>query len=354
MAGTVQQKNLELAFRKARKHKTLKPYVIEFEKNLKDNLLALRYELLLHSYKPKPLKTFILRDPKTRVISKSDFRDRVVHHALCNIIEPIFDKSFIHDSYANRKGKGVLKALKRFDCFKKKVSKNNIRPCYVLKADIKHYFDAVDHETLISIIRQKIKNERIIRLIEVILANHKTKIPGKGMPLGNLTIQFFANVYLNELDQHLKHMLKIKHYVRYVDDFAILDSSRDKLEEYKRQINHFLKTIKLELHPDKSRTIALNNGIGFLGFRIFYYHKLLKKSNIKKIAKKLCWLKTEFDKKKAGYDKAFAVFEGWLNYFRTGNTRSLRKRFTCLFEVFFPGMIAGVEINRWLKLRLEA
>lgn len=193
--------NLELAWHKARKHKTLKPYVIEFEKNLKENLMVLRAELLLHSYRPRPLKTFILRDPKTRVISKSDFRDRVIHHAICNIIEPIFDKSFIYDSYANRKGKGVLKALERFDYFKRKVSRNNTKNCFVLKADIRHYFDRVDHKILIRILKRKIKDEKVIWLIRIILSNHKTKDSGKGMPLGNLTSQFFANIYLNELDQ---------------------------------------------------------------------------------------------------------------------------------------------------------
>ena len=127
--------NLELAYKKARKHKTTKEYVINFEKDLQNNILLLRSELLLHSYSPKPLVNFIVRDPKTRKISKSNFRDRVVHHALCNIIEPIFEKGFIFDSCANRKGKGTLKALQRFDCFKRKISKNNTIKCFVLKAD---------------------------------------------------------------------------------------------------------------------------------------------------------------------------------------------------------------------------
>jgi retron-type reverse transcriptase len=140
--------NLFLAYKKARKHKTLKPYVIEFERDLKNNLNQLRTELLLHSYKPRPLKTFVLRDPKTRKISKSDFRDRVVHHALCNIIEPILEKQFIHDSYANRKGKGTLAAIKSFEYFKRKVSRNfttikdskNVKG-FVLKADVRKFFD---------------------------------------------------------------------------------------------------------------------------------------------------------------------------------------------------------------------
>jgi retron-type reverse transcriptase len=163
--------NLFLAYKKARKHKATKPYVIEFERNLEVNLLMLRSELLFHSYKPKPLVNFIIRDPKTRKISKSDFRDRIVHHALCNIIEPIFEKSFIHDSYANRAGKGTLKALQRFDAFQRKASKNNTCPCFILKADIKKYFENVDHAVLLRVIRKKVKDNRILWLIGQILRN---------------------------------------------------------------------------------------------------------------------------------------------------------------------------------------
>src|SRR3989338_3361045 len=140
-------------------HITLKPYVIEFEHHLKLNLVRLRNELLLHTYKPRPLETFIIRDPKTRKISKSDFRDRVVHHALCNVIEPLFEKKFIFDNYANRISKGAFKAIERFDYFKRKVSKNNTKVAYILKADIKHYFDTVDHAILMSIIKRSIKDE---------------------------------------------------------------------------------------------------------------------------------------------------------------------------------------------------
>lgn len=217
--------NLYQAYIGARKHKTLKPYVIEFEKNLVKNLQQLQQELITQTYKPKPLETFILRDPKTRKISKSDFRDRVTHHAICNIIESRFDKTFIYDSYANRIGKGTLKAIDRFDEFKKRVSKNNSQKCYFLKADIKHYFDTVNHKILIELIKRKIHDEKIIWLIKQILQNHHSRINGKGMPLGNLTSQFFANIYLDELDQYVKHQLKAKYYIRYVDDFIILEQS---------------------------------------------------------------------------------------------------------------------------------
>ncbi|MBU0532206.1 hypothetical protein KKB44_01805, partial [Candidatus Micrarchaeota archaeon] len=181
--------NLELAFKKARKGKTLKLYVIQFESELENNLKQLQLELQTQTYKPRPLETFILRDPKTRKISKSDFRDRVIHHAVCNIIEPFFEKSFIPDSYANRKGKGTFKAIERFEYFARKVSKGFTHTSYVLKADIRHYFDTVDHKILCSILEKKIKDKKVMQLIEIILKNHKTQLQGKGMPLGNLTSQ---------------------------------------------------------------------------------------------------------------------------------------------------------------------
>ncbi len=174
--------NLLLAWRKARKGKTKKPYVIEFEKDVIGNLFQLQKELMELTYEPKPLKMFIIRDPKTRKISKSVFRDRIIHHALVRVIEPIFDKIFIYDSCANRKGKGNLFALKRFDKFKRKVSSNgkiipnefnnnNYIQGYCFKADIKHYFQEVDHDILINLIKKKISDEKVIWLIKKILNN---------------------------------------------------------------------------------------------------------------------------------------------------------------------------------------
>ncbi|MFH1770683.1 MAG: reverse transcriptase domain-containing protein [archaeon] len=330
------KENLEFAFTKARRGKTLKPYVEEFEENLNENLNKLRFELLIQTYKPKPLETFILRDPKTRKISKSDFRDRVVHHAICNIIEPIFDKTFIYDSYANRIGKGGLNAIKRFDFFKRKVSKNNSIKCHVLKADIKHYFENVNHETLLKLLEKNIKDKQIINLIKIILENHNSKKPGQGMPLGNLTSQFFANVYLNELDQYLKHQLKAKYYIRYVDDFVILNNTKTILEKQKIQINNFLKqNLKLELHPEKTKIITLKQGVNFLGFRIFYHHKLLHQRNIRKFKHKLQKLRIEYEKGVIDREKIIESFEGHLAYSNNANTYKYRRKITKEFNKEF-------------------
>lgn len=320
--------NLILAWRKARKGKTKKPYIIEFEKDVIGNLFKLQEELINETYQPKPLVTFILRDPKTRKISKSSFRDRIVHHALFRIIEPIFDKTFIYDSCANRIGKGNLFGIKRFKKFARRVSKNgkingwfnnNQIKGYCFKADIKHYFQEVNQEILLQIIKSKIKDKKVIKLVEKILKNFDDK--EKGMPLGNLTSQFFANVYLNELDYFIKHKLRVKYYIRYVDDFIILHNSKSQLEIWKKQISEFLAgRLKLELHPDKSKIIPLSRGIDFVGFRNFYYFKLLRKRNIKKIKSKI----NLFKNNKTSFEKLLESFNGWQAYAKWADSYKLR------------------------------
>ena len=317
--------NLILAWRKARKGKTKRDYVKKFEENLDYNLKVLYNELKSQTYKPKPLKTFILRDPKTRRISKSAFRDRIVHHALCNIIESLFDKTFIYDSCANRKGKGTLFALNRFNVFQRKVTHNLSKEAFCLKADIKHYFQEVDREILLSIIKRKIKCQRTICLIKLILDNFNDI---KGMPLGNLTSQFFANVYLNELDQFAKHKLKTKYYIRYVDDFVILHNSKLQLKIWRVYISDFLKSkLKLELHPDKSKIVNISKGVDFVGFRIFYYFKLLRKRNIKNMKYKIKKFNQEF----INEEEFLEFLYGWNSYSKWSNNYKLMRNLNSRF-----------------------
>ena len=329
--------NLQLAFRKARKGKSGKWYVREFESNIDNELLKLKTELETQAYRPKPLSRFVIRDPKTRVIHASAFRDRVVHHALCNLIEPIIERTFIYDSFANRKKKGVHVGLERFDEFKRSVSQNgslvksakdgNMVVGYALKADIRHYFQTVDNEILTRIISKRIKDEKTIWLIRTILANHDFKKKGKGMPIGNLTSQFFANVYLNELDYYVKHRLGIKFYMRYVDDFIILDRSKQKLTAYKWLIDNFIRQrLKLELHPDKTKIMPLHEGVNLLGFRIFYHYKLPRINNVRGFERKLekC-LSVEIGGGGATDEKVNKMLDGWFGYIMHGNTYKLRK-----------------------------
>jgi RNA-directed DNA polymerase len=329
--------NLKLAEEKARKHKTLKPYVVKFEAELTKNLAQLQQELLSQAYRPRPLETFILRDPKTRTISKSDFRDRIVHHALCNIIEPLFDKQFIYDNYANRRGKGTFNAIKRFEKFKRKVSHNNTRTCYVLKADVKHYFDTVDHDILLSIVKRQIHDERVVWLIKTILDNHYVEAPGKGMPLGNLTSQFFANVYLNELDQFVKHELRAKYYIRYVDDLVVLSNDKQTLASHQERINRFvLDQLALELHPDKTKILTLQNGVGFLGLRVFAQHKLLRKKNMRKFEHKLLVYKAQYVAGEIEREQVIATLQGWLAYATHADTYKYQRHIVRCFNQWFP------------------
>lgn len=320
--------NLTLAWRNARKNKTLHEDIAEFEKDTMKNLISLHYELKNKTYKPKPLITFVLRDPKTRVISKSNFRDRIVHHALILTTGRYFEKQFIYDSCANQIGKGNLFALKRFDYFASKVTNNFTTNAFCLKADIRHYFEEVNHEVLLSMVRRRILDNDILWLIKQILNNNpiNSKIDNSsdcGMPLGNYTSQFFANVYLHDLDYFVKNILKIRYYIRYVDDFVILHHSAKQLVGWRIQINNFLKSkLKLELHSQKSRIISLSRGVDFVGFKSYYHYKLLRKRNIKSIRRKI----ELFKNKIIGFSELFDSYHGWQAYARWASTYKLRNK----------------------------
>lgn len=314
--------NLELAFNKAKKRKSSKPYVQAFQKNLKQELCKLQWELLTGTYKPGPLTSFIVRDPKTRKISASHFRDRVIHHAICNVIEPIYEPRFIHDTFANRKGKGTSGTLKRFDKFMRKVGKNG----YALKADIRKYFDSVDHAVLLSILGKRIKDQQLLGLVKLILENHKTATPGKGMPLGNLTSQFFANIYLAELDNFVKHELRAKYYLRYVDDFIIVGKDAAQIEGWKDRIATYLHiNMKLELHPDKTKILPLSGGVPLVGFRVFRTHKLLKPSNRRRFMRRLQDYQEGLANGTITQEHVQLSIAGWEGYAKMGDTFKLRQ-----------------------------
>ncbi len=309
-------------------------YVKEFEKDLEKNLLDLKKELWEMTYRPAPLTKFTIHDPKTRVIRKSIYRDRVVHHVVVNILEPVFDKTFIFDSYANRINKGTTTALERYDCFKRKVSKNGTKikdafdnnsvKGYVLKGDIKHFFDSVDQKILLDIITKKIKDDKVLWLINTILNNFDNE--RIGMPLGNMTSQFFANLYLNNFDKFVKNRLKMRYYIRYVDDFVILHSDKKVLEECKDKIGKYLMNLKLELHPEKSKIYPIYKGVSFLGFKTFYYYRLVRKRNVKLFLQRLKEFEEEY---REGYLPRSILLEklqGWFAYATWGNSYKLRKK----------------------------
>ncbi|MEK6941122.1 MAG: reverse transcriptase/maturase family protein [Nanoarchaeota archaeon] len=318
--------HLKASYDKAKEGKTYRASVQKFEEHYEEELSKLLIELQNKTYTPQLLKQFILRDPKTRKICVSDFRDRVVHHALINIIHPIFDPKLVYDSYASRVGKGTSLALRRFDQFKRKVTKNNTKSCYIFKADIKHYFQTVDQEILLDMIKKYIKDENVLWLIRKILNNYHGEEEGKGMPLGNWTSQFFANIYLNELDQFVKHKLKAKYYIRYVDDFIILHQSKETLIIYETKINKFLKALHLELHPDKCKIVLLQTGIRFLGFKNFYHHRIILRRNKQKIYARINSLLDGCSFNVNSKRSVLKTFYGWSGYARLGNSFNFRRK----------------------------
>lgn len=275
--------NLHKAYLCARKNKRYKREVLEFGNNLEENLIQLQNELIHESYTASAYRQFMVYEPKERLILALPFRDRVLHHAICNIIEPIFDKTMIKDTYACRKAKGVLKGVKRVSRFVGSVSQAS--EGYCLKMDIHKYFYSIEHETLYRLLQKKIRCKRTLNLLRIIIDSSDNP----GIPIGNLTSQLFANVYLNLVDHFIKEELKIKYYVRYMDDMIIIDNDKNRLAAVLKEIIYFLRDrLSLKLNS-KTQIFPIKRGIDFLGYRQYEDYRLLRKrvmlKNFKKFKK---------------------------------------------------------------------
>jgi retron-type reverse transcriptase len=328
--------NLYESWRKAARGKRKVPEVAGFEYFLTDNLLQLEEELANQSYQPGPYRHFYITEPKLRRISAAPFADRVVHHALVRQIEPIFEARFCSDSYACRVGKGAHAALARCQEFARRYR-------YVLQADIVQFFPAVDHAILRDILFRRIAADPTRWLIDQILNSgagvlkdeyDMVYFPGddllaatrpRGLPIGNLTSQFWANCYLNELDQFIKRDLKCPALVRYVDDLLLFSDSKRQLWQWKAALNTFLPRLRLTLHQAESTVYPVSNGIPFLGFVTYPSHRLLKRRNGLAFARRL---KAQLRGLAAGqltYADVAASIRGWLAHAAHGDTYGLRR-----------------------------
>ena len=279
--------NLFIAWKEFKRGKTKKQDVQKFEMFLEDNLFRLHGELKQKTYRHSNYTDFYIKDPKLRHIHKAEVRDRVVHHAIYRILYPIFDKSFIYDSYSCRDGKGTHGAVLRLESFARKASKNFTKTCYCLKCDIKKFFNSIDHQILLDLIRKKITDEDDLWLLEEIIKSFG-KDAGKGLPLGNLTSQLFANIYLDELDKFIKHRLRARYYLRYTDDFIIVHQDKNYLKDLIPEIDKFLRQdLKLDLHPEKITIRKLRQGLDFLGYVVLPHYRTLRTKTKKRMFKKL-------------------------------------------------------------------
>ncbi len=269
--------NLSLAYRKALKGARKNRETQEWYYHYEPKIIELRESLLNHSYEPAAYRYFTIIDPKERVIAVAPFRDRIVHHALVNLLEPIYEARFIHDSYATRKGKGTHKAIDRAQFF---LRKNR----WFFKADIEKYFDNIQHDILLQLLENKIKDKALLALTAKIVRNGGEN--GKGLPIGNLTSQFFANVYLHPLDIYVQNELHICVYLRYMDDFVLFSRSKGMLKKQGMAIRRFLReTLGLSVKEKATFFNQAANGLSFLGTRIFPARIRIKNENLKRILK---------------------------------------------------------------------
>jgi len=299
-------KNLLFAYQSARKNKRYKRNVVDYSFFLESNLFKLQRELVSESYVPSSYVCFTVYDPKTRQVAAPAFRDRVLQHSLVLQIESLFEKTFIYDSYACRKNKGTHFGLKRVKKFLQAVRSKYGKsiPIYCLRMDIEKYFASISWDVLLSITDKVITCQKTKALIRKIITNHKClntnhrviSLPQdvvrqdtrQGVPIGNLTSQLFANIYLNELDHFAKEKLRLKWYARYMDDFLVIHPDKTYLKQIKQEIELFLKDkLNLRLHPKKVIIQNVKDGVPFVGYLIFYDHVLIRGKTLLRTRRKL-------------------------------------------------------------------
>lgn len=328
--------NLHQAFGKAAKGKRGKGAVAHFEFDLELNLLALQAELREGSYRPGPYTHFSIHEPKRRLISAAPFRDRVVHHALVNVLEPIFERKFIHDSYANRQDKGTHRALDRCTHYLRRFA-------YVLALDVRQFFPSIDHAILLDTLARTIVDERTLALCALILAGgagaqaeeyDMVYFPGddlfaiarpRSLPIGNLTSQFWANIYLNPLDHFIKREIKCRGYVRYVDDLLLFADDKLTLHAWRRQIIDFVAGLRLTLHENRAQPRPAPTGVPFLGFQVYPGHRRLKRRNAIHARRRLKALAAAYQRGEVDRERVRAGVQGWINHARYGDTWGLRR-----------------------------
>lgn len=281
--------NLWLAAHKAWRGKKDKARIADFYFHLERELLTLQDELITGSYQPRPYHVFEVTDPKRREIAAADFRDRVVHHALVNVLDPLFERRLIHDTYACRVGKGTHAAAQRAQTFSR-------RWPFFLKCDIRKYFQSVDYAILTALLMRIIKDPRVLDLLALIIAHPVPgHPPGKGIPIGNLTSQHFANLYLGEMDHFIKERLWVPGYLRYMDDFLCFGETKSFLHGVHFEIRRFLNEhLILELKERVTLLAPVEEGIPFLGFRVFPGTIRLGRKGLSRFRRKLHVRETAF------------------------------------------------------------
>ncbi len=324
--------NLYLAYRKARKGKRGKAYVAGFERSYEEQIFTLQHELRAKTYRPGAYASFFVHEPKKRLISAAPFRDRVVHHALCRVIEPIWESRFIDTSYANRVGKGTHRALDKTTAYARRYR-------WFLQCDVRQFFPSIDHALLREELARLIADEEVLWLCDVILESgvgvlseqyDMVWFPGdtllaacrpRGLPIGNLTSQFWANVYLNRFDHFVRRELKCRAYVRYVDDFLLFGDDLEQLYAWRAAIIETMASLRLTIHEERAQVFPVSSGVPFLGFRLYPDHRRVKSRKVIAYRRKLRRiLSGDFT-----YAGLTSSVQGWVNHVRYADSWGLRR-----------------------------
>lgn len=325
--------NIQNAYYKARKGKRYRGDVLLFTKDKEENLERVRHDIQELTYQPSAYHYFKVYEPKERQIMALPFHDRVIQHAINNIIEPIFDRRFIYHSYACRAGKGMHSASDNLQNWLHSWARFNTDvPLYAIKADIHHYFQSIDHATLKAEIRKVIKDSSALVLIDRII-EHNGQLPnGTGIPVGNLTSQLFANIYLNKLDQYIKHDLRARYYMRYMDDFLILHHDKDQLRKWLAKIAIYVeRELKITLNP-KTTILSVKNGIDFLGYKHRPTHRKVRPDSVKRIKRKIRQYKTG----KITKEKLERSLASWAGHVGHADSFNLQKKIFALAAAAEP------------------
>lgn len=326
--------NLYLAYRQARRGKGDRDSVTHFALNLEAELFDLQAQLQAGEYWPGEYRLFTIYERKPRQIAAAPFCDRVVHHALMNVVEPALDKTFIFDSYACRKGKGVHAAVDRYQGWAQRYR-------YALKLDVEKYFPSVDRLRLKEKLERRIKDRPVLdlfaRIIDTAPAGQAPIrwYPGddlltplersRGIPIGNLTSQIMANLYLDDLDHFIKHELKAPAYLRYVDDLVLLGDDKRVLADWKIAISERLARDRLRFHPNKAHILPTSNGVSLLGYVVWPSHRKLRGDNVRRFSKRLRGFARAFAAGRMNWSDFNPSVQSWLGHAGHADTQALRR-----------------------------
>jgi len=327
--------NLWLAWRKARRGKSRHAGALAFELDLETHLLDLQAALESGDYQPGEYRLFTIYERKPRLIAAAPFPDRVIHHAVMNVIEPPLDRRFITDSYACRQGKGVHRAVNRYQQWAQRYR-------YAMKLDVRRYFPSIDHACLKATLRRHLRDARVLALLDLIIDRGPVSAPAEliyfpgddlltpvecrcGIPIGNLTSQFFANLYLNELDHGIKETLRAPAYLRYVDDMILLGDDKAELWAWRDWIAGQLAMRRLKLHPTKAKVSRVEEGLDVLGYRVFPTRRRLRSENGLRFRRRLRRFARGYAEGRLDWADFNASVQAWIGHAQHGDTLGLRR-----------------------------